>query len=201
MMRLFASRYPEEVVGLVLVDALNEHLFTHAPTVYREWSKRLERTFRFLQFIARLGLFRLLVQLGQTQRMPKLVTKQPKEQQTQLLEGGFLSGKNFATAREERLLFEPGTKRIREVVLPKDIPLIVLTHGQPSMFTSLPKQDAKIAEETWQQSQSEVVSRSSRGQLIIAEQSGHDIHVDRPDLVIQAIEIVLNASVAKTQKA
>ena len=201
MMRLFASRYPEKVVGLVLVDALNEHLFPHAPTVYREWSKRLERTFRFLQFIAHLGLLRILVKLGQTQRLPELVTKQPKEQQAQLLADGFLSGKNFATAREERLLFEPGTELIREAVLPKDIPLVVLTHGQPSMFTSLSKQDAKIAEETWQQSQTEMASRSPRGSLIVAEQSGHDIHVDQPELVIQAIQIAMNESTSKIQNA
>jgi hypothetical protein len=41
------------------------------------------------------------------------------------------------------------------------------------------------------QLQKELVSRSSRGRQIIAEKSGHNIHHDQPELVVDAIRQVV----------
>ena len=187
IMRLFASRYPEEVFGVVLVDALSERLFTRAPTLYQEWSRQLGRTFRVLRFIARLGLLHGLVWFGQTKRMPELVARQPKELQALLLASGFLSGKNFATALTELALFESSAQRIHATTPLLNIPLVVLSHGRATMFSSLPPMQAQQAEQIWQELQAEQVKLSSQGQLVVATQSGHDIHIDQPDLVIEAI--------------
>jgi len=138
--------------------------------------------------------------MGNSTILPEFITKQSQAVRQALLVG-YLNGQNFFTAIAENAVIEISAAQVRATKSIPDIPLVVLTHGQPSMFASLSKQDAEIAEETWQQSQMEMAARSPRGRLIVAEQSGHDIHVDQPALVIQAIETVLNESVAKTQKA
>jgi pimeloyl-ACP methyl ester carboxylesterase len=73
-----------------------------------------------------------------------------------------------------------------------DISLIVLSHGQfdaGAMGVS-----AEVAEQygqAWQELQVELAALSSKGKRIVAEGSGHNIHLDQPELVISAIEEVL----------
>lgn len=188
IMRLFASRYPQEVVGLVLVDALSEYLFTRAPAIYRDWSRKLAGTFQRLQFIGRVGLLRALVWSGQAQLLPELVTRQPEEWQGPLLAGGFLSGRNFGTALSELTLLEPSMRHVQETTFPNDMPLIVFSHGRADMFSSLSKRDAQEAEQVWQDLQAQQAALSRQGKLLIAQKSGHDIHIDQPELVIAAVE-------------
>ena len=62
-----------------------------------------------------------------------------------------------------------------------DVPLIVITHGIP--FTG---GQAKL-EEGWTAAQQRLASLSSNSELLVAEQSGHAIMWDEPDLVIDAV--------------
>jgi pimeloyl-ACP methyl ester carboxylesterase len=62
-------------------------------------------------------------------------------------------------------------------------PLVVLTHGRPD---SSPEE-----EEDWRDMQADHARRSPTGRLIVAERSGHDIQLDQPDLVIEAIREVV----------
>ncbi len=48
-------------------------------------------------------------------------------------------------------------------------------------------------EATWVQIQHELAALSPRGKLVVAERSGHDIHLEQPDRVIGAIHDVLAA--------
>ncbi len=67
-----------------------------------------------------------------------------------------------------------------------DIPLAVLTHeiGMPN----------PAAEQAWQELQAMHAQLSPRGELIVAEGARHRIHIDRPDLVIDAIRRVVDAA-------
>jgi pimeloyl-ACP methyl ester carboxylesterase len=62
-----------------------------------------------------------------------------------------------------------------------DLPLIVLERGQGT-------------DDAWHAKQVQLAGLSSRGKLIKAEESGHMIHLDQPDFVIQAIHEVIAAS-------
>ena len=75
-----------------------------------------------------------------------------------------------------------------------DIPLIVLEHGIPltfegSMATHTDQFNAAI-----EAMARDLASRSSKGQLRIAKKSGHDIMLDEPSLVVQAIHDVWGAT-------
>ncbi len=48
-------------------------------------------------------------------------------------------------------------------------------------------------EATWAQMQGELAALSPRGRVVVAEGSGHDIHLERPDLVIDAIAHVISS--------
>ncbi|WP_129590078.1 alpha/beta fold hydrolase, partial [Gloeocapsopsis dulcis] len=62
--RLFAYHYPEEVVGMVLVDIAHERMYEETPTEWVELNKRLEGLLtQVVPIIGRIGLLRLLVTL------------------------------------------------------------------------------------------------------------------------------------------
>jgi len=71
-----------------------------------------------------------------------------------------------------------------------DIPLIVLEHGRPFKFEGSMAAHAAEFNAAMDAMAKDLASRSSKGQLRIAPQSGHYIMLDQPDLVIQAIRDV-----------
>lgn len=67
-----------------------------------------------------------------------------------------------------------------------DIPLVVLTHGVPFLIPE--------AELAWTELQEGLAQLSPRGELVVAEGARHRIHIDRPDLVIDAIRRAVEAA-------
>jgi pimeloyl-ACP methyl ester carboxylesterase len=91
---------------------------------------------------------------------------------------------------EQGLLMEPGQRLTWQT----DVPLIVLRHGKapprPPQFT---EEVYRAYDQAWTVFQEDLAKRSPRGQLRVAEQSGHMIQLDQPDLVVQAIRDVMRA--------
>ena len=79
-----------------------------------------------------------------------------------------------------------------ELEFSNTIPLIVIRHSVPDIFHGLLPQDSIIAEEEWKNSQEKVSALSLNGQVWVAEKSGHNIHIEQPEIVIEAIKILLN---------
>jgi pimeloyl-ACP methyl ester carboxylesterase len=75
-----------------------------------------------------------------------------------------------------------------------ELPLIVLGHGRPSPVTAQ-MSEAQFAEwdRIWRGFQKDLAKRSTHGEFRLAEQSGHFIQRDQPELVIQAIRDVSGA--------
>jgi pimeloyl-ACP methyl ester carboxylesterase len=69
--------------------------------------------------------------------------------------------------------------------LPPDRPLLILWHGIPSEPVELEPQ-ARAA-------MTELVQQSANGKLVVAENSGHLIPLERPELVIDAINQVVES--------
>ena len=65
-----------------------------------------------------------------------------------------------------------------------DLPLIVVEHAQP-----FPGPFA-LLEKYWAAGQNRLVALSTKGELIVAQKSNHMIHLDEPDLVVNAIRRV-----------
>jgi len=91
----------------------------------------------------------------------------------------------------ERILGEVGATRWRT-----NIPLVVLAAGRPDPNpTTRSTQEAKV----WRDLQIDLSQRSPNGKLIVAEKSGHNIQVDQPELVTEAIRDVVAATRARVR--
>ena len=81
-----------------------------------------------------------------------------------------------------------------------ELPLIVLGHGKPvprkardgsdSQTNRMTEEQFAAWDRTWRELQEDLAKRSTHGEFRLAEQSGHFIQVDQPELVIQAIRDV-----------
>ena len=83
--------------------------------------------------------------------------------------------------------FEETAKQISSAPSFPDIPLVVVSAGKASLFTS---------EEFWsmhQNNQRRLVALSPQGRQIIAKNSGHFVQFDEPEVVLQAIKDMLSA--------
>jgi pimeloyl-ACP methyl ester carboxylesterase len=74
-----------------------------------------------------------------------------------------------------------------------DIPLIVIARDQdmsakPFIEHGIPEEEANLHEQVWRELQVELAALSSKGELIIAEGSDHEIHKDRPEIIMECLE-------------
>jgi len=146
--RLYASKYPKEVVGMVLVDSAHE-----------------DENDRMLAVLP-----------------PEIKRKAKPE--------------DLVIRTAENIDFSRSVIEVRVAKWHSDIPLIVLTRGSATFNPNdyaVPSVAPKF-EEIRLELQKELVGRSSKGKQIIAEKSGHNIHRDQPELVIDAIQQVIEAA-------
>jgi pimeloyl-ACP methyl ester carboxylesterase len=103
----------------------------------------------------------------------------------------------------EGIDFNRSIAQVRAADWHSDIPLIVLTRGSATFNPNdyaVPSLAPKF-EQIRLELQQELVRRSSRGKQVIAEKSGHNIHRDQPELVIDAIrQVVEEAKSAARRK-
>jgi pimeloyl-ACP methyl ester carboxylesterase len=72
----------------------------------------------------------------------------------------------------------------------RSMPLVVLAHGHPD---DPPPPYVELEEPFWRQLQRELAQLVPGGRLVIATESGHDIHHEQPELVLDAIRDVVLA--------
>ncbi|TAK09293.1 MAG: alpha/beta hydrolase [Candidatus Manganitrophaceae bacterium] len=182
IVELFARTYPEEVVGLVLIDALDEEALAWLPRA----STHLVKMVSLGQVCARLGVLSLLDPFG--------LKKLPLE------EGGVRSALTYRAAAWDaarlflRTLQKSETDLRAAPPLRPDLPVTVLTHGMVGDLLG-PRAHPELLREIepiWQEQQAALARRSSRGRQIIAEKSGHRIIAQQPELVVEAIRDILS---------
>ena len=152
--------------------------------------------------VARLGILRLLGaynpdaggDIGTMPRMPCLphaVTYLPANLHAQYLavEG---QPRCFEAVLAEEAASDAREAHVRAIASPGDLPVIVLTHGLPVLppgAESVPGADAYEA--TWQEMQRELAAKLPNATLVVAENSGHDIMLDQPELVAESVRQIV----------
>ncbi len=71
-----------------------------------------------------------------------------------------------------------------------DLPLIVVSRGHWEPLPGVSTAENEQAWQAWQTMQAELATLSANGRQVIAEQSGHFIQLEQPELVIDAIREV-----------
>lgn len=77
-----------------------------------------------------------------------------------------------------------------------DIPLVVLAHGVVTKEMTPPgwsEEQLAGRERVWRELQQDLARRSPRGELIVAEKSGHYVQNDQPELVVEAVRRVVES--------
>ncbi|MDO7905229.1 alpha/beta hydrolase [Paenibacillus sp. JX-17] len=172
MMRLFASLYPDDVLGLVLVDATHEQrlLPTGMSMTRRRQVNRHRQQLRMGYLCSPVMLPRLLKRPVGSRRLPD--------------EAGCMSrwlgyqNKAYKQAYWEQLCAEASALQLQQAQpLPRELPVMVLTAGLQS--------------EEWKEDQHALLELTDRTEQWLVEDSRHSIQIDRPQTVMQAIKRLL----------
>lgn len=182
-MQLYAHTYPDDVYGVVLVDS------SHAQQVNREEELRKETNSpsgESMPFMERMLHTITNSRIGQytgLRRLHMLITHndffcwKPKALQEAfkartITRTSFQSNENFVEMLDQLAATE---NRLN------DKPLIVITAGKSPCSQEF---NTRI----WLPLQKDLVTKSKKGKQIIAEKSGHMIHYDQPEIIVQAVQ-------------
>jgi pimeloyl-ACP methyl ester carboxylesterase len=99
----------------------------------------------------------------------------------------------FKTIANEFENWESSSENIKELGEFPNIPVVVIARDQEISVKSftvhdIPIEEAVLYEGVWRDLQIELSQLSSNGEFVIAEGSDHDIHIDRPDIIIQCLK-------------
>ncbi len=158
IVRMYASLYPREVAGMVLVDSVHE-----------------EETARWLAML-------------------------PPETRREMETAG---GRRLLGG--EQIDLEKSNAEMQAANWRTRMPLIVLSRGKasynPDDYPPPLRSLAPRGEELRMTLQEDLARRSSRGKHVFAEKSGHLIHRDQPELVIDSVRQVVEATRLKDPKS
>jgi pimeloyl-ACP methyl ester carboxylesterase len=179
--RLFASQHPNDVAGMVFVDARHESVDEHVTPEQLAAEDAQQRRFqRMIGWMAKFGLVRLLWSPVWPRALPGSENLSP-ETRTAI---GVLQ----ARPRQIESALAEGRGRMDsntqlEAAAPLGhIPLIVLTSAQS--IDHLP---------FWNEAQQIMTGLSSNSRMIVAS-SGHAVHFEQPALVVESIRQVVDAA-------
>jgi pimeloyl-ACP methyl ester carboxylesterase len=185
-MYLYACQYPDEVAGLILVDAVSKNILAHDGQGMHYFIGFNKIKYRLLTSMTRFGLFRLFLRLRGPERALGFITSFPPETRSRLVAG--ILRKSYQASAAENASLRESITQAEQAHFPTKTPLVVLSHGIPDMFSSrMSAEESALAEKTWQAIQEELASLSTDGRLIVAEKGGHKIHIDQPEVVVEAI--------------
>jgi pimeloyl-ACP methyl ester carboxylesterase len=183
-MQVYASQYPDEVAGMVLVDSALEDEKAVALT------QSLQPSPLLMKIYAAIGLTRLPYTLGGE---PSGLTSPELEDE----QAAISSHRKhiFAVADETASLGESFDQNRTDPMSLGDKPLMVLTAGSVQLKgTGLSQEQANLIDKLHSESQAALTRRSENAKQIIVEDSGHYIQVEQPALVTDAIRQVVEAA-------
>ena len=178
--RVFNGLYPNEVMGIVLADAVQEDQYVLLPKAWRaisaEQLKHCERLARYSFFVVDLGIGRLMLRAqGASGRGDNLILQ-----------------RKYLRARASELeQMRVSAEQARAADHISNKPLMVLTAAEntdTSLSSGLSKQDFEAFQRIWVDDlQMRLAHLSTRGVRIMVPESGHDIPSDRPDSIVNAV--------------
>lgn len=176
--RLYASRYPKQVSGLVFIDPWHENEYDGKfPQSYVEEKEALLKTYKRNQNFSPWGLVGLMLRLQPSFR--KQVAYYSKEQAQKVWAISSLS-KTIKTIYSEAAFVEVGFNQIRHITSYKNKPITVVISGkldQQPAATKQAKYEAAV----------DLKNLSDEGLIIIAPNSENSPPTEQPELVADAI--------------
>jgi pimeloyl-ACP methyl ester carboxylesterase len=197
LVRLYAHEHPDQVVGMVLVDPFHEELERRVPEAMtrlnQKGRKMMIRFFRLAQLATATGLPALLPRLIPRQALAT-VPQEAHEAYTSLYARGT---KHYEGVIREMSAIEDTYAAMRAAQITTlgagRIPLVVLS--APDQYNAfgryLSAEDVERTVAAIDGLHAELAALSSKGRHINVRESSHYIHIDRPEVVIDAIREVV----------
>ncbi|MBO9726873.1 MAG: alpha/beta hydrolase [Novosphingobium sp.] len=192
--RVYTDRYGEQVAGLVMVDASHPDQVRRLAQVVKGNVDpgQMAGTMRIATALAWTGAIRLLVS-GEMPNMPKDASAKISAYMSSSVQG----------MRAELEGFDRTLDQARAVHSFGDRPLVVLTAMAPYTpkqlkMLGLTPQDGARMKVIWKDLQTEMTAMSTHSRQQLVPDSGHYIQIDRPDVVIAAVDEVVDAARAES---
>ena len=181
--REYFRRYPQDIIGMVLVDSFHEQQGSRLPRF--DGMQDGDQILRLCSWLQPLGVVRIISAMDtlfDQLKIPEDVRPQLQANVNQSHTcSSILAESQSFTA--ELLDPEPPAKL-------GDLPLTVLSQGnEPEAIEVLgiTAEMSRAQRVAWDELQNELTALSDRGKRLIATQSGHVIQLDQPQLVIDAV--------------
>jgi pimeloyl-ACP methyl ester carboxylesterase len=203
LVRLYASTYPADVAGLVLVDAQHDD-YVRLTSAGEVMASTLA-TGRAIPPVKTSGPLResdappaAIQQIRPMSAWNMTHANEPPRDklpiEAQRMRAWSTSQVKYALASNNPFdgdeIVEILAERKHQQFPFGNLPLVVLTRGIPE----LDGPNAKALDEARRKNQAELATRSRIGKQIVVENSGHHIDIERPDVVADAIRDVLAAT-------
>lgn len=162
--RVFTANHPEQVQGMVLVDASHEDQY--------------ER-------------FQISLPQNYNRRSNILILPKSSGGEAHMNKPQVLRERAFHAARAEISSLSDSARQVQQHRELPAIPLVIVSRGKPEWFGDLSQQ---TREKTWTDLQQELYLLSPISQHVFAHESGHDIPQYQPQIIIDAINNVIEQS-------
>jgi len=195
--RLYAHEHPEQVAGMVLVDSTHEEQYARMPEgivrVQRTANKVAPLIFGLLQALNSMGLMALLAERKGIWPMPI-----PPEGRAAYMSAVFSGTRHLDTAARETLGLQESMAAVRDRQLGPlgNIPLTVISAGRPAVSAGrgISAADAEQMKRLQDEMHAELAALSTQGKRVTAQESGHYVQIDQPQVVVDAIREVVEAA-------
>ena len=175
--RMFANQYPSEVSGMVLVDSSHADQDERFPPEAKKLAAASYYVIRVMQFTLLIGLPRLLA-----------ARAAPPEIRPEF-SAVFCRWKFLAAVRAEAAAQSESSAQVRSLGALGNLPLVVLSHDPDKM--KFPGNLTEPVNREWGKMQEELAHLSSNGSRLVVKGSSHDIQIDAPEAVVNAIHKVV----------
>jgi pimeloyl-ACP methyl ester carboxylesterase len=171
--RAYAARYPHNLSGLVFVDGSTPLQQDRFPNELREEAQRYFMKIKWLEI---LGIVRAMGYCRHHEGLDDFTGKMIAENQCR-------ASQLTAVIQENRSFRQSGDETVGTGPF-GDIPILIFSQDpQPSAPSKSSTQADVEFSKIWNEMQEELKHLSTHSRRIIAKGSGHNIQVDRPDLL------------------
>jgi pimeloyl-ACP methyl ester carboxylesterase len=182
--RLYASTYPTDVAGMVLVDAAHEDQTQRMPPEAGAGADN--------PFVLHLHSFLTVVGFARLTGIRFVHRQTLDDPGTRSLANGIKVKTTWPFAyADESFAMEESMTQVRQARRILNIPLVVVTRGRYDALQRLPQEVQDRIKSAWQGMQTDLVGLSPPGAQMVAAGSDHYVHLDQPDVVIDAIRKVV----------
>jgi pimeloyl-ACP methyl ester carboxylesterase len=185
---VFQSLYPDQVVGMVLVDSSHPDQENRLPGMSME---EYAAGLRWKILAAPFGVQRLIGWCRDDYTFPN--APQAWREVAPVSIALDCRSSVFRATYDELLAFRESGRQVAMVTTLHALPLIVLSHD-PKVGAGFPPEGAAEAEKQWNTMQEELRALSTNSKRVIARTSMHYVESYRAELVIQAIREVFTAT-------